>query len=179
MSRRPDPLISTLKQVLARTQSEELMFVDPGSGGTGWAIFKMPSEVTEPIRPLEFGALSSRSGLWHDKFAEIAVAFADEVLFEHGPDRVVHEWPELWAGSAKSQASTSDGDLFKLSALIGALELAVLQCDMEPSLFVTPRWKGQMDKKAVDERIARAIGCSYPNHVSDAVGMGLAVMGTL
>ncbi|GAG23731.1 unnamed protein product, partial [marine sediment metagenome] len=45
--------------------------------------------------------------------------------------------------------------------------------------FTANEWKEQLTKGAVDKRIKRAIGEVYPEHVSDAVGMGLAVQGLL
>jgi Holliday junction resolvasome RuvABC endonuclease subunit len=157
------------------------MFVDPGTGGTGWAIFDF-SEETRPLPPEKYGAISPPKKLktWRARFDYVTTAFADEVLFDEGPDRLVLEWPEIWGYSARSRASAGRGDLTKLAALCGAFQLAARQNSASATLLVTPRaWKGELSKRAVDSRIRRALGERYPNHVSDAVGMGLAAQGEL
>jgi hypothetical protein len=158
------------------------MFVDPGTGGTGWAIFDFGEEA-RPLPPEKYGTISPPSKIrgWLGKFEYVTTTFADEVLFDEGPDRLVLEWPEFWGRSARSRASAERGDLTKLAALCGGLWVALIQNGGgPPPLLVTPRaWKGDLSKHAVNSQIRRTLDEKYPNHVSDAVGMGLAAQGEL
>lgn len=180
MRRKLDPALSTLDDVRRAVASEEVIFVDPGTGGTGWATFDFGGrQGDDAFAPLARGVIkpTRRYKTWRARFKYIATEFY-EVLFEYRPERMVLEWPEFWPRSRKSLAAAKRGDLVKLAALCGALELAAIQSSCDDSLFITPReWKGGLSKPSVDLRIARAIYRRYPEHISDAVGMGLAVQG--
>lgn len=69
------------------------------------------------------------------------------------------------------------GSLYKL------IKAYVLQCYiLEENKFKVVevpvvRWKGQCDKKKVDHRIKLILNQEYPEHASDAVGIGLWVKG--
>jgi hypothetical protein len=176
--------LSTLEEVRASTAGTRTMLIDPGSSGTGWAIFDMPKarpEVAPP--PVMADGINSRTSTWIMRMAQIA---EDIPVFcrRYRVIFIVLEWPELWAGSEKSHASAASGKLLQLVAACGAIIEAVhLKAEdllVTNILLMVPReWKGQLKKPVVDDRIARAIGLKYPNHVSDTVGMGLAVMGLL
>lgn len=158
-----------------------VLFVDPGLGGTGlafWRSLKRPA--SKPLAPDETLAIVPKPiGDWQDRANYIRVRFAEAV------DRMQVKWTviefqALWSGSATSMASGGSGDLFKLTYLTGLLAGVLSQRDLPHPVLPTPQtWKGQLSKKAVDRRITRAIGRAYPNHVSDAVGMGLAAQGRL
>ena len=174
--------LSTLEQVRRNVLGEKVVIVDPGSDGTGWCLWDFDCLVDgEAPVPVEHGVLKSSKNSWHERMADISRQFCDETLATIScPDRMLLEWPELWAGSARSQASGASGDLIKLSALCGALEMAAIWRCAQVSLFISANeWKGQLTTTAVNARIKRANGKAYPNHASDAVGMGLAVMGLL
>ncbi len=181
MKRKLDPTLSTLAEVRRVVAKEEVIFVDPGTGGTGWAIFHFPERCKDAaLAPHSWGVIkpTSRHKTWRARFEYIATTFSNDVLFNAGPERMVLEWPEFWSRSRKSRAAARRGDLVKLAALCGALELAAIQASCESSLLLTPRaWKGSLSKPAVDLRIRHAIHRKYSDHVSDAVGMGLAVQG--
>ena len=91
------------------------------------------------------------------------------------------EWPSVWTGSAKSMSGAAAGDLGKLWTSVGALMAASRIHNPEIKLYPVPvnDWKGQLPKKAVCSRIMRTIGETYPDHVSDTVGIGLALQGRL
>jgi Holliday junction resolvasome RuvABC endonuclease subunit len=168
--------MSTLEEIRGITAWENIIIIDPGSEGTGWCLWRM----ADAAEPKAHGVLTSRARTWRERMEDITTRFSNEVLASASPDRMLLEWPEMWSGSVKSQASASTGKLLKLAALCGALELVAVQHIPEVSLFVSANeWKGQLEKQAVNFRIRRALGRSYPNHAADAVGIGLAVLGLL
>jgi len=149
--------------------------VDPGIGGTGVAQFISSEEA-----PIETVSIVSRRKGWRAKVDGIVEAFMsmlDEDL--ESPTCVVFEFQELWSGSSTSMAAGSKGDLFKLTFLTGRLAQVAYDAGAEVVLVKPGEWKGQLSKKAVDRRIDRALGLAFGNHVSDAVGMGLAMQRVL
>jgi len=100
----------------------------------------------------------------------------------------VLEMPELWSGSAISNASATHkakpgepADLFKLVYLVGVLGAAALAAVGNLPVLATPaEWKGQLAKDMVTRRIQSALpGCAFRDHEWDAVGMGLSAQGKL
>lgn len=151
--------------------------VDPGIGGTGIAEF-VDVEVGFPEAPCETTAIVSRRKGWRAKVDGIVSEFKN-ALCGDVPDCIVFEFQELWSGSSTSMAAGSKGDLFKLTFLTGRLAQVAYDAGCEVVLVKPGEWKGQLSKKAVDRRIDRAFGLAFGNHVSDAVGMGLAMQRVL
>jgi len=103
-----------------------------------------------------------------------------ELILELQPTSVYIEGVALWSGSLKSMTSARQGDLFELSYLIGGYCKACTDAGIKFILISPTRWKGQMNKNAVKLRVYRAIKLSYKTtHETDAVGMGLSLMGIL
>ena len=97
---------------------------------------------------------------------------------------MVFEFPELFSGNAKSQASAGRGDLFKLTYLLGGLADRAREYTGRLPILMTPQeWKGQLPKDIVIKRIEKAFGPEYASqindHEGDAIGMGLAAQGRL
>lgn len=158
--------------------TEYVLCIDPGIGGTGLAYFQKGDE------PTYTETLKSQSKTWTTVALNITYSLRG-VIGGDCPDitplYVVIEWPSLWSGSAKSYSAGIKGDLFKLTSLIGMLIHECGAYHYSDGLILLPvaDWKGQLSKKAVDARIKRVLGKKYPNHVSDAVGMGLFLKGLL
>lgn len=152
-----------------------LLTVDPGLEGTGIALWTIGGCATKPVRTDVF---KSRAKTWMRRAAVIAAGFANQID-EYVSDQIIIEFPVLWAGSKLSQTAASRGDLFKLAYLCGAFADRIAELDDINHLYlVRPQdWKGQLSKAAVNARIKNFLGTSYPNHASDAVGMGLAAFG--
>lgn len=147
--------------------------VDPGlNGHTGWALWD-----NVYIPPLLTGITKAWPHLhWEDEARHTALEVRAKAKY-HDCKLVVTEMPEFWSGSAKSFASAAQGSLFKLSFLVGCIHAAL---DHVPIKLIAPRtWKGQLKKDMVNRRIKAAIDLSYPDHISDAVGMGLFMKGKL
>lgn len=164
-------ILSKLQQALMRdiSSSDPFMTVDPGLGGTGWALFE---SFDKP--PSHYGVLEDRKGKWVDRARRIANDFGGLVRGFENP-AVIIEWPGFWGGSVKSFASMERGDLFKLCFLIGNMSA---WCENPPHLISPQVWKGQLSKEAVKNRIIRAYGAEWKevgDHIADAIGIGLAM----
>jgi len=90
----------------------------------------------------------------------------------------------VYLGSEKGYASSQSGDLIKLCQLTGMLigALALNGIELNSLNLITPtEWKGQLPKEEVDRRIKRILKrkTKYPDHVSDAVGIGLFLQGEM
>ena len=165
-------------------------FVDPGFGGTGWAYF--PRVATrrrqKPLPPEAMNVLHYDSAIkslkddadWVLAMRHLHSQFLCK-LDDYLPAVVHIEFASLWQ-SAKSHASANRGDLFKLTALIGAYAAACMQVGCEIRFVRVAAWKGQLPKRVVRARIDRAWGnfagrTGLRDHETDAVGMGLAFQG--
>lgn len=164
---------------------ERLITLDPGLGGTGWAFWDH-LESGLAVAPGQTGCLHP-SREEHQSIGNLVQRCyelqgqLESLCIAIQPRSAGVEFPVLFAGSAMSLASAGSGDLFKLTCLTGGL-LAVLTRYIEVHeirLLPPAGWKGQMNKKIVGNRVKLAIGSTYPNHILDAVGMGLSMIGEL
>lgn len=163
-----------------------VLFVDPGIGGTGLALFaKLAAVGKKPWMPVMTEMLEPKSKHWQAKIEEVCSWFSGIV---HALDArlVVIEMPETWGGDARSYAATTKqtkgepAPLFKLTYLVGGMGEIARQATLSRPLLISPRlWKGQLPKEVVHKRIFQTWGNKYREHEADAVGMGLAAQGGL
>jgi Holliday junction resolvasome RuvABC endonuclease subunit len=151
-----------------------MLYVDPGLGGTGWAVFHGPI-------PTEYGVIRGKAKHWTASAHDIADEFAT-LLRTRKIKEVTIEFPSLWT-SGKSMASGVRGDLFKLTYLIGCLGTKTVEITKATPVFISPLgWKGQLPKEIVVKRIERqlpGLTGKIPNHAADAIGMGLSAQGKI
>lgn len=171
-----------IKDVIKQNCSgRQILFVDPGLVGTGWAYYpELSSDPMKPSAPHKHGSDPGATYKdWTIRASSLCMWWRG-IVRALQPATVIFEWPGLWASSAKSQASASKGDLFKLAYLIGGMADG-LHVDGIKSILVSPQeWKGQLDSDVVALRIERQWGITTPNdHESDAIGMGMAAQGAL
>lgn len=130
-----------------------------------------------------------REGTTIERLYDISLQWKD-YLHIVKPSLVVLEGVCLWGGSAVSQAGAAQGYTFDLSYLVGSMITRAKDEGAEVKLvYVTDTkingithkgWKGQLDSKALQKRIARVNGVEkYPQHVQEAVGIGFSEMGIL
>jgi Holliday junction resolvasome RuvABC endonuclease subunit len=170
---------------------KDVLFVDPGIGGTGWAFFNQ----INPIRGGQNGSnidgiylIDYRSSgvikvkqnrQWPGKVADVCAEF-EGLVQSLKPKIVVLEFPEIWSGNAASMQSAQRGDLFKLAYLIGGLGEIARRSGARMPVLVFPReWKGQLPKDIVIKRIEHVMELKPKDHEADAIGMGLAAQGLL
>lgn len=96
------------------------------------------------------------------------------------PKLVVIEGVQIYASSESSMAAASSGDLVGLSYLVGIYtQIAQREFKINTRIVLPRQWKGSMGKDVVKNRIKRATGLEYGEHVADAVGMSLSLRGIL
>ena len=171
-----------------KTEIENVLFIDPGLGGTGWAFFGLVvtdrGNHTQRGRPVtgytESGVVRPKGRQWEGKVADVCAWFRGQ-LSARAANVVVFEMPEVWLGSATSAAAAGKGDLLKLAFLVGAMAETANVAGCRLPVLISPRdWKGQLPKDAVIRRIRRVIpDATTRDHEADAVGMGLAAQGLL
>ena len=152
-----------------------VLFVDPGLEGTGLAYWLDFNRVgPRGVPPFAHHAIHPSTGLeWPQKFGVVMRGFT-MLLKSVEPDLVVIESQAVWTSSPKSVSSASSGNLLKLVMLTGAMAGECNHQHIAWSLVDPNTWKGQLPKQALKSRVREALGYSYPEHVWDAVGMGLA-----
>lgn len=156
--------------------------VDPGFGGTGWAVWPLRRRIriahpesTGTVNPPKSGEMEEeeRAGFLFNELLR---------LFDRiGPDRVFIEWPEFFPGT-KGHTSAARGDFTRLVLAASIVASAGWWAKAKVHFVPVTMWKGQLTKVVVAKRVAKALQCQtnrYPNHVMDAVGLGLWVMRNL
>lgn len=163
---------------------QHVMTIDPGLGGTGWCYW--PELGPRKLAPMGHGVLTAPAGKsWQARVSWLANEL-EGLLIHLKLDNDDHdcafiiEWPTLWTGSAKSMASGEEGDLFKLSYLVGALASLISTTVGRECVLLTPNhWKGQLPKREVLKRVKRLTGVTFEDHEGDAAGMGMYLLGKL
>lgn len=82
------------------------------------------------------------------------------------------EMPEFLE-SEKGLASSRKGDVTHLAYLVGLFSGVCFVKKMPFTPVPVRTWIGQLKKDQVIRRIEKKIGVTYPNHIADAVGLGL------
>lgn len=161
----------------------KVLTVDPGYN-TGLALWRgdlFPvTSILKTTKDKTYDKIKDLSNLF-DKFL---------IIYDKNIDTVIIEGVNLWGGSFKSQASTMKGYTFNLAYLIGAYITRVQDlCINLKIVYVSNTtvdkikyvgWKQQLSSKALKERIKRINGVEkYPEHIQEAVGIGLNEMDLL
>jgi hypothetical protein len=152
-----------------------LLAIDPGISGTGWAYFK-------GRKLKKCGVITaSRSLEWYEKipwYCKELSEIAATVTFSFYDREVILELPTFMQSSATGRVAASTNSLVKLSMLVGAIHTTFGRTEL-----ITPqRWKGQLKKKNVEDRIRRRIPKTVARleprtHAWDAIGLGLYYLG--
>jgi Holliday junction resolvasome RuvABC endonuclease subunit len=162
--------------------ASRVLFIDPGIGGTGWALYEFIGGCSSLQAPKLWGVIrATQDRFWFDGILEI-VDVLEILIDKHCPDLLVIEHPEYWPGSATSYASVAGGSLFKLVLLVGQMSyIAAKKCRLQPQFPSPAAWKGQLPKDVVIKRIKDRFPhiTRVRNHEADALGMGLAAQGKL
>jgi hypothetical protein len=156
-----------------------LMAIDPGLQGTGFAIW----ERDHPRVPQLTGVVRGDGGKnWMRRVDRIAQEVAD-LADNYGVRLIVCEMMEMQQ-SARAKMAWS-GDLQRTLVLIGTIHgLTKSFC---PTFTLTPpsEWKGQLPKSVTIRRVQKCVGrdncerLGIKTHAWDAVGIGLWYQGLI
>lgn len=161
--------------------------IDPGLGGTGWAIIQTQSDLGMFLGMDSDGVILPARKLhgfpWDVRSYDVAKQF-EGVLEGFGrvcgvADEVVIEVPSFWTGSAVGNAAAKSGDLIALAALVGMLIFQCHAAGLKVHHHTPQGWKGQLTKDAVAARVNRSFvkhgldPVPYKNHANDALGIAL------
>ena len=156
------------------------LFIDPGLEGTGYAFFSGDKLLDSGAVYLYKKELYKD---WIDKsFIMSDLMKSRTAALEEYIQEISIEFQKLFSGSAKSHASVSSGDLFKLTFYTGVLSKTLQDKHPRAELKLIPpdAWKGNLNKKALEKRVKRVYtDMKFSNHELDAVGMGLSDVGKL
>ena len=147
--------------------------VDPGIN-TGIALWVDNNSI-----PL-IESFSIQSGIGEMKQLFFLCSQFQKVMARYRPKECYIESDEFWKGDLRSETSAARGNLALLSHIIGAYYGISCQLRIDCHFIKAREWKGQMNKDIVARRVEMAIGLKYTSsHITDAVGIGLALRGVL
>lgn len=176
-----------MKVVRRRKESARgpVIAVDTGLNGMGWAVWRSPAGICPPDRA---GVVEVPSARMRDDWplratwtiAEFMGAVATS--FTREATQVV-EWPEFRSGDEVGIAAASRDSLSQLAFMVG-MHKRIADCFGATTILApVSEWKGQMPKRVVEQRIARAVGLRaadgsrIESHAVDATGIGLWLIG--
>jgi len=150
------------------------IFIDPGVLGTGLAHF------TDEGKFLNWSVYKSKKGTWEERCKFIVDTFRNKLrLFtgaRHYEDlpmpRLYCERPTFME-SGRGHTSARRGDLVKLCLIAGGLYGVGISALCKWEWIDIAKWKGQLSKENVALRIKNILGKTFPDHATDAVGLGL------
>lgn len=157
-----------------------LLAIDPGLGGTGWALWETGRS------PARIGIVrdTARDDLLSVRCQELCQKLYLSVATLYSLQTVVIEMPQQMSNRAGIAAQA--GGVYKLAVLVGALTMYLMNTSNATVHVVTPsEWKGQLPKDVVQRRVEQRLGISLcqklkiRSHAWDAVGLGLWAMGRL
>lgn len=146
---------------------------DPGTKGTAYALWNEDS-----IHPKEIKLYSGTSQNW--QFNRQMILFNSDSFFyycvQNGYAKLYIEKPQFMESFKGITAARTDA-LFKLIAVYGGIIAFAEKHGISVNDVEIPKWKGQLDKDKVYARLERKLGKKFPDHVADAVGIGLYLKG--
>lgn len=86
---------------------------------------------------------------------------------------------QVYSSSSTSQAAAYRGDTVFTAELVGVFYAEALRFCDKVHIVLPRQWRGNMSNEVVENRVCRALGRKFPEHVGDAVGIGLSVLGKL
>lgn len=156
-----------------------IVSIDPGIRGTGLAFWDM-KEWGHALLPIAVEVITPpENQKWVMACSTLYEEFTD-VLESYGVSKAYCEFPQYFM-SPTGHAATADGNIFKLSSLIGVF----MGCLLSRGGILIPikvnKWKGQLPKGVVERRIRKLSPeidtLGVESHAWDAVGIGLYAQG--
>lgn len=158
-----------------------MITIDPGVGGT--AVVYWGDELQPRYIRLISPSRKNSGEAWIDRVKFVMDKFNELLLDLSNPGIVLDvyiEYPSLFE-SATGLAAAAGGDLVKLTFLVGGLSDRVWVHGHNVKPLRVNDWKGQLPKEVINKRACAILGREelFPDHIGDAVGMGLFVKGLL
>lgn len=145
------------------------MSIDPGLGGTGWAMWKNENLVaSSSIKP------KGKPGCPWEERARLIIVALSNIVKDHKPDRSFIEQPFIALDGGRAEISAKRQDVVKLSILNGMITQALPNCYQVRVID----WKGQLPKDVFKRRIMKYLGevgyrpTTETSHELDAIGIG-------
>jgi hypothetical protein len=146
---------------------KNVLTIDPGKV-TGWAYWKQLTK--QKFAPKEVGTVTK------DHYRELDTL----INLRWMPLTCVFIEGQELRSDASSYASAKSGVLLELAQQAGwyaGICWSTHDCTVE---FILPsKWKGQLSKKQLRDRVEKIAGEYFTEHIADAVGMGLYLVGKL
>lgn len=168
------------------------MTVDPGFGGTGYAVWHDrtrkrllydPPAAHGVINPPSAEKELEERGAWlFSEFKRTIIRYTGMWQKIGQPITIYIEWPEFFGSTGKGHSAAGRGDFAKLLFAASCIAGAAFSQECDVHFIPVTMWKGQLPKSVVAKRVARCLKCPanrYPNHAMDAVGLGVWVMQNL
>lgn len=158
-----------------------LITIDPGLN-IGVAVWVVPinRKIISKIPLVTFVSKpTSISASWERRMVDSINHMEKQLRFCNSITKptIIIEAPEFFE-SELGFTSARKGDLCKLSMSTGMIMESLYKLyRIMPKLITAKKWKGQLPKKVVEKRIQKITGKVYPNHICDAVGIGLHYLG--
>lgn len=144
--------------------TDRCITVDPGLGGTGYAIWDKNWELitNKVVHVASQTPLEERLFIFGDVIKRQIVKYDVKLLYI--------EYPSFFQ-SSKGIVTATGGGLVKLSTLIGVI---CGSSGIKYELVPVTKWKGQLPKSAVKKRIQKILpNVQAGSHDWDAIGIGL------
>lgn len=134
--------------------------IDPGIGGTGWAIWNKNWLLKS------WGIIIPKGKVEHEKITNICLQL-QFICYGNMVKEVYIEYPQVF----RTDIALS-GALTKLGFAVGMITGCLLPRKFE--LIEVTKWKGQLPKEVVAKRIRKILpNKKIDSHAYDAVGIGL------
>lgn len=161
--------------------------VDPGLGGTGWAVWESGSVWPTLVMPVATGVIRAGGPTsWILRSNRIMSGFS-ALMAQYGPERVYVEFPEFFDSATGRACAVGDqpdepAPLQKLTVMVGRIAQVCYEHEATFVPVLVRAWKGQTPKPVIARRVARRYGGKpdmFPDHTMDAVALGLHLKGQL
>jgi hypothetical protein len=163
--------------------NKNILSIDPGLQSMGYAYFK-PGDPHPHTVGLITNGYNVTDDNWPERVTAQVMNLWHDLSFIHNVEclSVYSEMPEFF-NSVGGRAAVGSNHLQRLVFLVGAMHNQFQSHGVPFTLVPVRRWKGQLPKEVVEQRIIKLLGkdgcVDFKKDIWDAVGIGLWVQGLL